>query len=252
MRVADGPCFRVSSDVVVRFADAANSRADHRLNIRHPDIMVRDCDPYNGPRHAPPRAHPGRPVPPDRNVRRPPAPPNPTCFRVQVSFGHEPSVRGDAAGLAADRAEALRSITIGAATVPNGRPWIAEDPVMRASVSSARPDLLRPIETAGRIVARASRSDEPCCWLIFGQVGVSVNLRDFPLPGFGRQEMSGAGARVCRGRRTGAGLQRPSGLHRLRERPYSQGPRPRLRGEVVHGVATQVWCEPCVRHPACS
>jgi Uma2 family endonuclease len=46
-RPADGPCFRVSSEVAVRFADAASSRADHRLNIRHPDIMVRDRDPYD-------------------------------------------------------------------------------------------------------------------------------------------------------------------------------------------------------------
>jgi Uma2 family endonuclease len=46
-RPADGPCFRVSSDVAVRFADAASTRADHRLNIRYPDIMVRDCDPYD-------------------------------------------------------------------------------------------------------------------------------------------------------------------------------------------------------------
>jgi Uma2 family endonuclease len=46
-RPADGPCFRVSSDVAVRFADAASSRADHRLNVRYPDIMVRDCDPYD-------------------------------------------------------------------------------------------------------------------------------------------------------------------------------------------------------------
>jgi Uma2 family endonuclease len=46
-RPADGPCFRVSSDVAARFADAASSRADHRLNIRYPDIMVRDCDPYD-------------------------------------------------------------------------------------------------------------------------------------------------------------------------------------------------------------
>jgi len=46
-RPADGPCFRVSSDVAVRFADSASSRADHRLNIRYPDIMVRDCDPYD-------------------------------------------------------------------------------------------------------------------------------------------------------------------------------------------------------------
>jgi Uma2 family endonuclease len=46
-RPGDGPCFRVSSDVAVRFADAASSRADHRLNVRYPDIMVRDCDPYD-------------------------------------------------------------------------------------------------------------------------------------------------------------------------------------------------------------
>jgi len=46
-RPTDGPCFRVSSDVAVRFADAASSSADHRLNIRYPDIMVRDCDPYD-------------------------------------------------------------------------------------------------------------------------------------------------------------------------------------------------------------
>ena len=46
-RPDDGPCFRVSSDVGVRFADAASSRADHRLNIRYPDVMVRDCDPYD-------------------------------------------------------------------------------------------------------------------------------------------------------------------------------------------------------------
>jgi Uma2 family endonuclease len=46
-RPADGPCFRVSCDVGARFADAASSRADHRLNIRYPDVMVRDCDPYD-------------------------------------------------------------------------------------------------------------------------------------------------------------------------------------------------------------
>lgn len=51
----------------------------------------------------------------------------------------------------------------------------------------------------GRIAARASRNDEPCCWLIFGQVGVSGSLRSFPQPGFGWREMSEAGARVCRG-----------------------------------------------------
>ena len=46
-RPGDGPCFRISSDVAVRFADAASSRADHRLNVRYPDVMVRDCDPYD-------------------------------------------------------------------------------------------------------------------------------------------------------------------------------------------------------------
>jgi hypothetical protein len=46
-RPAGGPCFRISSDVAVRFADTASSRADHRLNIRYPDVMVRDCDPYD-------------------------------------------------------------------------------------------------------------------------------------------------------------------------------------------------------------
>jgi Uma2 family endonuclease len=46
-RIPGGPCFRISSDVAVRFADAAASRADHRLNIRYPDIIVRDCEPYD-------------------------------------------------------------------------------------------------------------------------------------------------------------------------------------------------------------
>lgn len=46
-RPAEGPCFRVSSDIAVRFADAASSSADHRLNVRYPDIIVRDCDPYD-------------------------------------------------------------------------------------------------------------------------------------------------------------------------------------------------------------
>ncbi len=46
-RPADGPCFRVSSDIAVRFADAASASADHRLNVRYPDIIVRDCDPYD-------------------------------------------------------------------------------------------------------------------------------------------------------------------------------------------------------------
>jgi Uma2 family endonuclease len=46
-RPPEGPCFRVSSDVAVRFADTASSRADHRLNARYPDIFVRDCEPYD-------------------------------------------------------------------------------------------------------------------------------------------------------------------------------------------------------------
>jgi Uma2 family endonuclease len=46
-RPPGGPCYRVSSDAAVRFADAASPRADHRLNVRYPDVMVRDCDPYD-------------------------------------------------------------------------------------------------------------------------------------------------------------------------------------------------------------
>jgi Uma2 family endonuclease len=46
-RPADGPCYRVSSDVAVRFTDSASASSDRRLNVRYPDIMVRDCDPYD-------------------------------------------------------------------------------------------------------------------------------------------------------------------------------------------------------------
>lgn len=46
-RPAEGPCFRISSDVAVRFADAAGSPVDRRLNVRYPDVIVRDCDPYD-------------------------------------------------------------------------------------------------------------------------------------------------------------------------------------------------------------
>lgn len=46
-RPADGPCYRVSSDIAVRFADTPGKQADHRLNVRYPDIIVRDCDPYD-------------------------------------------------------------------------------------------------------------------------------------------------------------------------------------------------------------
>jgi Uma2 family endonuclease len=46
-RPQDGPCYRISSDVEVRFADTPSKQADHRLNVRYPDIIVRDCDPYD-------------------------------------------------------------------------------------------------------------------------------------------------------------------------------------------------------------
>jgi Uma2 family endonuclease len=46
-RPAAGPCYRVSSDVAVRFADTPSKVADHRLNVRYPDIILRDCDPYD-------------------------------------------------------------------------------------------------------------------------------------------------------------------------------------------------------------
>ncbi|NKX88343.1 Uma2 family endonuclease [Nocardia coubleae] len=42
-----GPCLRVASDVAVRFADAEDGAADRRLNVRYPDIFVRDCEPYD-------------------------------------------------------------------------------------------------------------------------------------------------------------------------------------------------------------
>jgi Uma2 family endonuclease len=46
-RPAGGPCYRISSDVAVRFRDAADSPTDHRLNVRYPDVIVRDCEPYD-------------------------------------------------------------------------------------------------------------------------------------------------------------------------------------------------------------
>lgn len=46
-RPVDGPCYRVSSDVAVRFCDTPSKQADHRLNVRYPDIIVRDCEPYD-------------------------------------------------------------------------------------------------------------------------------------------------------------------------------------------------------------
>ncbi|MFE3541809.1 Uma2 family endonuclease [Nocardia sp. NPDC059177] len=42
-----GPCLRVGSDVAVRFADAEDGAADYKLNIRYPDVFVRDCEPYD-------------------------------------------------------------------------------------------------------------------------------------------------------------------------------------------------------------
>ncbi|MFD3591860.1 Uma2 family endonuclease [Nocardia sp. NPDC058640] len=42
-----GPCLRVGSDVAVRFADNDDVPADQRLNVRYPDVFVRDCEPYD-------------------------------------------------------------------------------------------------------------------------------------------------------------------------------------------------------------
>ncbi|MFE3104923.1 Uma2 family endonuclease [Nocardia tengchongensis] len=36
----------VDSDVAARFADSESASADRRLNIRNPDIWIRDCEPY--------------------------------------------------------------------------------------------------------------------------------------------------------------------------------------------------------------
>ncbi|MGQ4598372.1 Uma2 family endonuclease [Nocardia sp. R6R-6] len=46
-RRAGGPCMVVDSDVAARFADAESAAADRRLNIRYPDIWIRDCEPYD-------------------------------------------------------------------------------------------------------------------------------------------------------------------------------------------------------------
>lgn len=42
-----GPCMVVDSDIAARFADADSPAADRRLNIRYPDIWIRDCEPYD-------------------------------------------------------------------------------------------------------------------------------------------------------------------------------------------------------------
>ncbi|MCP2319902.1 Endonuclease, Uma2 family (restriction endonuclease fold) [Nocardia amikacinitolerans] len=46
-RRVGGPCMVVDSDVAARFADAESASADRRLNVRYPDIWIRDCEPYD-------------------------------------------------------------------------------------------------------------------------------------------------------------------------------------------------------------
>jgi Uma2 family endonuclease len=45
-RRTGGPCMVVDSDVAARFADTESPASDRRLNIRYPDIWIRDCEPY--------------------------------------------------------------------------------------------------------------------------------------------------------------------------------------------------------------
>nr|WTA71389.1 Uma2 family endonuclease [Micromonospora sp. NBC_00855] len=42
-----GPCLRVGSDVAVRFADTEDVPSDQPLNVRYPEVFVRDCEPYD-------------------------------------------------------------------------------------------------------------------------------------------------------------------------------------------------------------
>ncbi|GAA5051252.1 Uma2 family endonuclease [Nocardia callitridis] len=42
-----GPCMVVDSEVAARFQDADSAAGDRRLNIRYPDIWIRDCEPYD-------------------------------------------------------------------------------------------------------------------------------------------------------------------------------------------------------------
>lgn len=42
-----GPRMVVDSDVAARFPDADSPAAERRLNIRHPDVWIRDCEPYD-------------------------------------------------------------------------------------------------------------------------------------------------------------------------------------------------------------
>lgn len=93
----------------------------------------------------------------------------------------------------------------GAATMLNGRPWMAEDPITRASLHMPRPDLLRPVETAAHITAGTSRNVKPYCWLFFGQVRAIGNLRNFPQPGFGWQGMSETDAKTTAATRSSGG-----------------------------------------------
>jgi hypothetical protein len=44
----DGPCREVNSDTAVRLADGGSAEPSGRLNVRFPDVMVRDCsEPYD-------------------------------------------------------------------------------------------------------------------------------------------------------------------------------------------------------------
>ncbi|MEV0251251.1 Uma2 family endonuclease [Nocardia sp. NPDC050712] len=45
--VPAGACFEVADDVAVRFADAESVEADRRLNVRYPDLYVRNCGAYD-------------------------------------------------------------------------------------------------------------------------------------------------------------------------------------------------------------
>ncbi|WP_446225250.1 Uma2 family endonuclease [Nocardia sp. IBHARD005] len=42
-----GPCMVIDSDVAARFPDAEATAADRRLNIRYPDVWIRDCETYD-------------------------------------------------------------------------------------------------------------------------------------------------------------------------------------------------------------
>nr|WP_054812043.1 Uma2 family endonuclease [Nocardia arizonensis] len=46
-RRSGGPCLVVDSDVAARFADTDSPMPNRRLNIRYPDIWIRDCEPYD-------------------------------------------------------------------------------------------------------------------------------------------------------------------------------------------------------------